>query len=124
MNEYDRQVLEGVLKALDGPKEIRDEDDWLERVQATARQIATPPAAVKRRQPKVARHQSTRQRMVSRQTNNPFRAGMMSAKEAKRAWERVADVNEDVTTRNVGPQDLPIRYTHGKETGYRSPRDH
>lgn len=124
MNKDDKRVLEGILEALDGPKPVRDENDWLERVQATARQIAAPPGAVRRRQPKVTRMQSARMRQVPGFTNNNFKAGVMSAEEAAKPWERIADADEDVTTRNVGPMDIITRYTHGKETGYRSAKDH
>lgn len=124
MDKNDKKVLQGILEALDGPKEVRDEDDWLEYIQMKARQVASPPGAIRRRQPKVTRMQSARQRQVTRFTDNNFKAGMQSAEEAERPWERIKDIDESVATREVGPHDLPIRYSHGKETGYRSARDH
>lgn len=121
--ENNKQILRAIAEVLNQPQQIRDEDDWLVYVATKAREVSKSPNPVRRRQPKVTRLASPRQRQALKQTNNPFKAGMMSAEEAQREWDRISD-EQDETTRNVGPNDLPIRYSHGKETGYRSAKDH
>jgi hypothetical protein len=48
--------------------------DWLEYVERRRRELKLPPYPVKRRQPKVRRMQSRRQRIAESQTRDPIRA--------------------------------------------------
>lgn len=102
---------------------IVEENEFLARVQKKARELAKPPAPVKRKQPKATRHQSRRMQVVSTWTNNQFKAGFVTAEDAAEQWKYVADADEEVLTREVGPGDVhnpTTGYSTGKATGYRS----
>ena len=48
--------------------------DWLQFIQQTSRELSKAPVPTKRRQPRITRHASRRQRIAESQTRNPIRA--------------------------------------------------
>ena len=95
-----------------------DQQDWLQYVQQRARELQQTSTPRKRTQPKVTPMQSARMRIVSRQTNNPFKAGFVSAEDALAQLSGLKEA-EGPLTRNVGPLDFGRNYVHGKDTGSR-----
>jgi hypothetical protein len=79
-----------------------------------------PPVPPKRHQPKITRHQSSRQRQVERtQTNNPVKAmfGYSDIFLAEVVGEAiVGGPSETEGTREVGPTDNGTNYVHGANT--------
>lgn len=97
----------------------QDFEQWLVR---KSRELSTPFAPSKRS----TRHRVERRsshRLVSRaqdkalhQTNNLFKAGLMSASQAEREFVDYQPSDPSRLTRNVGPSDLDKNYSHGKRT--------
>jgi hypothetical protein len=98
-------------------KRKMNEADFLEFVAEADRAIRKPTDPPKRRQPKIIRHSSRRQRTASSQTPNLTRA--MYVPES--AWNQTPLADEDfVGTREVGPGDVNNSETNwrtGKATG-------
>src|SRR5579863_7767279 len=91
--------------------------DWLEYVAQAEKDIKKPSDPPKRRQPKITRMASRRQRIANSQTPNIIRA--MYVPESKWAVTPLAD-EKFVGTREVGPDDVHNSATSwrtGKATG-------
>src|SRR6266571_4741153 len=92
------------------PEQI--EDAILTYFQKADKEIRKPSEPPSRWQPKIVRHQSREQTIVSGQSKNPIKAIYTPESE----WSQTPLLREDaVTTREVGPGD---RYN--SETNYRS----
>lgn len=91
------------------------EADILERMVKAMSDLKKPPVPPKRRQPRVTRMESPRQRYVQQGTRNTVRAIYQSPETAA---SRTIVANPKNTTRNVGPTDLCPKngYCEGKET--------
>jgi hypothetical protein len=86
--------------------------DWEEYLAKQEWLIKKPPVPTKRRQPKITRMQSRRQRIAESQTPNQIRA--IYAPESK--WNETPTMPEDWQgTHEVGPGD-----EHNNEHGYRA----
>jgi hypothetical protein len=94
-----------------------DEFEYLEFVAEADRDIRRPSDPPKRRQPKIIRHSSRRQRTADSQTPNLTRA--MYVPES--AWNQTPLADDDfVGTREVGPGDVnnsATTWRTGKATG-------
>jgi len=77
--------------------------DWLEYMAAAERQIKQPPVPPKRRQPKVTRHMSRRQRIALSQSINSVKATYQPESKYNQT-PTLPDGAE--TTREVGPGDV------------------
>jgi hypothetical protein len=91
------------------------EADILERMVKAMNDIKKPPVPPRRRQPRVTRFESRRQRFVQQGTRNTVRAIYQTPEQA---GSRTIVTNPQNTTRNVGPTDLCPKngYCEGKET--------
>lgn len=93
---------------------------------AAARELKTPPDPMKRRQPKILRHQSREQRIASGLTKDPIRAIYSGSNETETTVDASSLVEQNVRmigtdatfTREVGPNDNynDRNYRGGKST--------
>ncbi len=99
-------------------KAERDAERELVRQARAERAIKTSPVPTKRRQPKIRRHQSPRQRIAESQTKFWLKAGSMTALDAEMGWNATPTIDPEKAELTNSPQeDGPNGYRAGKPTG-------
>ena len=114
-NEFNRKQIEDSRNIAEQERK-RNESDALIWFTTTSRELKTPTDPMRRRQPKIKRHQSREQRIAEMQTKNPIAA--IYGEETE--WNETPLLPDDAeTTREVGPDDRynsRINYRTGKKT--------